>query len=131
MKRIILGDNAEVLPTLPEKFARLIYIDPPFNTGKVQKQDTHRCRENTGYPTQKPPGVLNRIIKVHSRVDDVALDFFGGSGTTGEAAARNGRGFVLVDNNPDAVQVAAGRLAECGPSCEGFALVPAAQAARS
>ena len=42
MKRIILGDNAEVLPTLPEKFARLIYIDPPFNTGKVQRRDRIR-----------------------------------------------------------------------------------------
>ena len=38
MKRLILGDNADVLPTLPEKFARVTYIDPPFNTGKVQKR---------------------------------------------------------------------------------------------
>ena len=42
MKKIILGDNAAVLPTLPEKFARAIYIDPPFNTGKVQKRDRIR-----------------------------------------------------------------------------------------
>jgi site-specific DNA-methyltransferase (adenine-specific) len=39
MKRIILGDNLKILPTLPEQFAKLIYIDPPFNTGKVQKRD--------------------------------------------------------------------------------------------
>jgi site-specific DNA-methyltransferase (adenine-specific) len=277
MKKIILGDNADVLPTLPEKFARLIYIDPPFNTGKVQKRDrmrvtptegegdrggfggrryevekvesgsydddfddfegfliprieaSLRClqsdgslfvhldyrevhhvkvaldkllgrrrfineiiwaydyggrpknrwpakhdtllwyalkpddyvfnfdqmdripymapglvgpekaergktptdvwwhtivptngREKTGYPTQKPLGVLNRVIKVHSRPDDVVLDFFGGSGTTGEAAARNGRGFVLIDNNPEAVQVAATRLSDFHPECDGF-----------
>jgi site-specific DNA-methyltransferase (adenine-specific) len=277
MKQIILGDNADVLPTLPEKFARLIYIDPPFNTGEVQKRDrmrvtategdgvrggfggrrydvekvesgsydddfddfevflmprieaSLRClasdgslfvhldyrevhhikvaldkllgrhrfineiiwaydyggrpknrwpakhdtilwyalkpddyvfnfdemdripymapalvgpekaergktptdvwwhtivptsgREKTGYPTQKPLGVLNRVIKVHSRPDDVVLDFFGGSGTTGEAAARHGRGFVLIDNNPEAVQVAATRLADFHPDCEGF-----------
>jgi site-specific DNA-methyltransferase (adenine-specific) len=44
MKQIILGDNAEVLPRLPEKFARLMYIDPPFNTGKVQKRDRMRVR---------------------------------------------------------------------------------------
>jgi site-specific DNA-methyltransferase (adenine-specific) len=277
MKKIILGDNADVLPTLPEKFTRLIYIDPPFNTGKVQKRDrihvtatdgrgqrggfggrrydvakvesgsydddfddfeqflmprvqaSLRClkddgslfvhldyrevhnikvaldklmgrhrfineiiwaydyggrpknrwpakhdtilwyalkpddyifnfdemdripymapglvgpekaergktptdvwwhtivptngREKTGYPTQKPLGVLNRVIKVHSRPDDVVLDFFGGSGTTAEAAARQGRGFVLIDNNPEAVQVAATRLANFHPECDGF-----------
>jgi site-specific DNA-methyltransferase (adenine-specific) len=278
MKRIILGDSAAVLPALPERFARLIYVDPPFNTGKVQKRDrirvtatqgeglrggfggrrydvekvesgsyadafedfeaflmprvesALRCltpdgslfvhldsrevhhikvaldrllgrdhfmneiiwaydyggrpksrwpskhdtilwyalnpeeyvfnfdemdripymapglvtpdkvergktptdvwwhtivptsgREKTGYPTQKPLGVLNRIIKVHSRPDDVVLDFFAGSGTTGEAAARHGRGFVLVDDNPEAVEIAASRLAEFQPLCEGFA----------
>jgi site-specific DNA-methyltransferase (adenine-specific) len=288
MKTIILGDNAEVLPTLPEKFARLIYIDPPFNTGKVQKRDrihvtatngdgdrggfggrryevekvesgsygdafddfeafliprieaALRCltpdgslfvhldfrevhhikvamdrspllgrdrfmneiiwaydyggrpknrwptkhdtilwyamnpedyvfnfdemdripymapglvsaekaergktptdvwwhtivpthgHEKTGYPTQKPLGVMNRIIKVHSRPDDVVLDFFAGSGTTGDAAARHGRGFVLVDSNPEAVNVAAVRLAEFQPTCEGF--VPAAVSAQT
>ena len=62
-------------------------------------------REKTGYPTQKPLGVLNRVIKVHSRPRDVVLDFFAGSGTTGEAAALNGRGFVLIDHNPEAVQI--------------------------
>jgi site-specific DNA-methyltransferase (adenine-specific) len=283
MKQIILGDNAEVLTQLPEKFARLMYIDPPFNTGKAQKRDrirvqatdgagerggfggrrydvervesgaydddfedfesflmprialALRCltpdaslfvhldsrevhyikvaldrllgrnrfkneiiwaydyggrpknrwpakhdtilwyaldpddyvfnfdamdripymapglvgpekaergktptdtwwhtivptsgREKTGYPTQKPLGVLNRIVKVHSRPDDVVLDFFCGSGTTGEAAARNGRGFVLVDENPEAVQIAATRLAEFEPDCRGFAVARAA-----
>jgi site-specific DNA-methyltransferase (adenine-specific) len=284
MNKIILGDNAEVLPTLPEKFARVIYIDPPFNTGKVQKRDrirvmategagnrggfggrrydvekvesssykddfddfeaflmpriemALRClmadgslfvhldyrevhyikvaldrllgrdrfmneviwaydyggrsknrwsakhdtilwyalnpddyvfnfdemdripymapglvskekaergktptdvwwhtivptngHEKTGYPTQKPLGVLNRFIKVHSRPEDVVLDFFGGSGTTGEAAARHGRGFVLIDNNPEAVQVAAARLADFRPQCEGFSVVTPAR----
>lgn len=288
MKKIILGDNADVLPTLPEKFARLIYIDPPFNTGKVQKRDrilvtatdgegdrggfggrrydvekvesgsydddfddfeqflmprieaSLRClkndgslfvhldyrevhhikvaldklvgrhrfineiiwaydyggrpknrwpakhdtilwyalkpddyvfnfdemdripymapglvgpekaergktptdvwwhtivptngREKTGYPTQKPLGVLNRVIKVHSRPDDVVLDFFGGSGTTGEAAARHGRGFVLIDNNPDAVQVAATRLADFHPDCDRFTVAPLAKLAQA
>ncbi|MEI7895043.1 MAG: site-specific DNA-methyltransferase [Myxococcales bacterium] len=277
MKRLILGDNADVLPTLPEKFARVTYIDPPFNTGKVQKrarikvtasagigdrggfggrrydieklesssyadsfddfemflmpriEASLRCltsdasifvhldfrevhyikvaldrllgrdrfineiiwaydyggrpknrwpakhdtilwyalnpddyvfnfdeidripymapdlvgaekaergktptdvwwhtivptngHEKTGYPTQKPLGVLNRLIKVHSRPDDVVLDFFGGSGTSGYAAALNGRGFVLIDNNPAAIEVAAARLASYRPECVGF-----------
>jgi site-specific DNA-methyltransferase (adenine-specific) len=278
MNRIILGDNASVLPTLPDAFARLIYIDPPFNTGGVQKRDrmrvtaTHegagerggfggrryevervashgyadafddfeaflmprieaalRCltadgslfvhldarevhyvkvaldrllgrasfmneiiwaydyggrpknrwppkhdtllwyardpgayvfnydemdripymapslvtrekaergktptdvwwhtivptngREKTGYPTQKPLGILERVIKVHSKPGDTVLDFFGGSGTTGEAAARNGRNFVLVDDQLEAVQLMAARLAPHTPECSGF-----------
>lgn len=72
-------------------------------------------KEKTGYPTQKPLGVLERIVKVHSREGDVVLDFFAGSGTTGEAAARNGRGFVLVDENPDAIAVMRRRLAFAEP----------------
>jgi site-specific DNA-methyltransferase (adenine-specific) len=277
MKRIILGDNADVLPTLPERFARLVYVDPPFNTGKTQRRDRIRAtraigvgqrtgfggrrydvervesgsygdrfddyasflvprvaaalrcmtpdgslfvhldfrevhyvkvaldallgrdrfmneivwaydyggrpknrwppkhdtilwyaldpddyvfdaeamdripymapglvsaekaergktptdvwwhtivptngKEKTGYPTQKPLGIVSRIVKVHSRPGDVVLDFFAGSGTTGEAAAVHGRGFVLVDANPEAVAIAAKRLTAYSPSCEGF-----------
>jgi site-specific DNA-methyltransferase (adenine-specific) len=247
VKKIILGDNAKVLSELPDGFARLIYIDPPFNTGKKRtglvgeykdsrdaaeylnwltsriekafhkltpngslfvhldyrevhyvkvaidqyigrdhfmneiiwaydyggrpknrwpcKHDTilwyvrdpenyvfnydemdripymapglvgpekaalgktptdvwwHTIvptngKEKTGYPTQKPLGILNRIIKVHSNPGDVVLDFFAGSGTTGEAAARNDRGFVLVDSNPEAFAVMRERLAWCKP----------------
>ena len=77
-------------------------------------------REKTGYPTQKPLGVLERIVKVHSEPGDVVLDFFAGSGTTGEAAAKNGRGFVLVDREPEAVRVMRDRLARFDPSVETF-----------
>lgn len=77
-------------------------------------------KEKTGYPTQKPLGVLNRIVRVHSRPGDTVLDFFAGSGTTGEAAARSGRGFILVDNNPEAAAVMARRLAFAQPECLGF-----------
>ena len=286
MKKIILGENAQVLPTLPANFARLIYIDPPFNTGKTQRRTriqvtaaegsgarsgfggrrydvesiesgsyedafddfesflmfriraALRCltadgslfvhldsrevhyikvaldkllgrdrfineiiwaydyggrprrrwpnkhdtilwyalnpddyvfnfdemdripymapglvskekaergktptdvwwhtivptsgREKTGYPTQKPLGVLNRVIKVHSCAGDVVLDFFGGSGTSGEAAALHHRGFVLIDRNPDAVAIAARRLARFQPECVGFDAAPSAQTA--
>ena len=72
-------------------------------------------KEKTGYPTQKPLTIVDRFIKVHTRPSDVVLDFFAGSGTTGEAAARHGRGFVLVDNNPEAVEIMARRLAPYGP----------------
>jgi len=78
-------------------------------------------REKTGYPTQKPLGIVNRIVRVHSAPGDVVLDFFAGSGTTGEAAAAHGRRFVLIDNNPEAVAVMAKRLERFTPGCGGFA----------
>ena len=77
-------------------------------------------REKTGYPTQKPLGILERIVKIHSNPGDTVLDFFAGSGTTGEAAARNGRGYVLVDSNPEAARVMAERLAEYDVEAIGF-----------
>ena len=75
-------------------------------------------RERTGYPTQKPLGVLERIVRVHSRPGDRVLDFFAGSGTTGEAALRHGRSCVLVDENPEAIAVMERRLAFAGPRVE-------------
>ncbi|MEM7309998.1 MAG: site-specific DNA-methyltransferase [Planctomycetota bacterium] len=74
--------------------------------------------EKTGYATQKPLGVLERIVKVHSRPGDLVLDFFAGSGTTGDAAARNGRRFLLVDSNPQSIQVMTERLAAYSPEVE-------------
>jgi len=65
--------------------------------------------------------VLERIIKVHSSPGDTVLDFFAGSGTTGEAAARNGRSYIPVDSNPEAAGVMARRLAPFAPSLEGLA----------
>jgi site-specific DNA-methyltransferase (adenine-specific) len=81
-------------------------------------------KERTGYPTQKPLAILERIVKVHSNPGDMVMDFFAGSGTTGVAAARNDRLFVLVDSNPEAVQVAAQRLTEYTPECVGFTPEP-------
>jgi len=71
--------------------------------------------EKTGYPTQKPLGVLERIVQGHTEPGDVVLDFFAGSGTTGEAAAKNGRGFVLVDESAEAIEVMRRRLAPFEP----------------
>ncbi len=72
-------------------------------------------RERTGYATQKPLAVLERIVRVHSNPGDRLLDFFAGSGTLGDAAARNGRDFVLVDESREAVDVMAKRLAAWSP----------------
>lgn len=77
-------------------------------------------REKTGYPTQKPLGVVARIVKVHSNPGDLLLDMFAGSGTLGEAAARNGRRFILIDDNLEAAVVMAERLAFAEPECAGF-----------
>ena len=67
-------------------------------------------KEKTGYATQKPLGILERIVRVHSNPGDLVLDFFAGSGTTGEAAAKNGRAFCMVDQSPEAIAVMEKRL---------------------
>ena len=61
--------------------------------------------ERTGYPTQKPLGILRRIIRASSNPDDLVLDFFAGSGTTGIAAHELSRRFLLVDSHDEAIQV--------------------------
>ena len=66
--------------------------------------------ERTGYPTQKPLGILKRIVQASSRPGDMVMDFFAGSGTTGAACLALGRRFLLVDNNPEALEVMARRF---------------------
>lgn len=66
--------------------------------------------EKTGYPTQKPLGILRRIVQASTRPGALVLDFFAGSGTTGAAALGLGRQFILVDNNPEALVVMARRF---------------------
>jgi site-specific DNA-methyltransferase (adenine-specific) len=82
-------------------------------------------KEKTGYVTQKPLGILERIIKVHSFPGDRVLDFFAGSGTAGEAAAKHGRSFFLIDNNPQAIDVMLKRLARYAPTLVNCASVTA------
>lgn len=68
-------------------------------------------KEKTGYPTQKPLGVLTRIVRVHSRPGDRLLDFFAGSGSFGEAGASLGRHVTLVDESAEAIAVMRRRFA--------------------
>ena len=68
-------------------------------------------REKMGYPTQKPLGILRRIVTAASRPGDLVLDFFAGSGTAGAAALELGRRFLLVDDNPQAIAVMRRRFA--------------------
>ncbi len=78
-------------------------------------------REKTGYPTQKPLRLIERIVRVHSNPGDRLLDFFAGSGTLGAAAHGLGRDAVLIDNHPEAIALMADRLADARPvfhNCE-------------
>ncbi len=81
-------------------------------------------REKTGYPTQKPVGILRRIIAASSRPGDWVLDFFAGSGTAGAAAAELGRRFVLVEANPEAIGVMRHRFASSGVGVEFIQATP-------
>jgi site-specific DNA-methyltransferase (adenine-specific) len=72
-------------------------------------------REKTGYPTQKPEGILRRIVQASSREGDAVLDFFAGSGTTGAVAHALGRRFVLIDEHADAIAVMRRRFATLDP----------------
>ena len=67
-------------------------------------------REKTGYPTQKPEGILRRIVQASSRPGDRVLDLFAGSGTTGAVASALGRDALLVDDNPEAIRVMRERM---------------------
>jgi site-specific DNA-methyltransferase (adenine-specific) len=69
-------------------------------------------RESTGYATQKPLPILRRIITASSNRGDVVLDVFAGSGTTGAAALELGRRFILVDENPQAIEVMRARFSD-------------------
>jgi site-specific DNA-methyltransferase (adenine-specific) len=79
-------------------------------------------KEKTGYPTQKPLGILRRVIQASSKEGDLVLDFFAGSGTTGAAAAELGRSFVLVDQNPESIAVIQERFKSLPVSFETFQL---------
>ncbi|MGW9020117.1 DNA-methyltransferase [Leucobacter chromiiresistens] len=67
-------------------------------------------KERTGYPTQKPAGILRRIVQASTRPGDWVLDPFAGSGTAGAVAHQLGREFLLIDDNPEAVAVMRERL---------------------
>lgn len=73
-------------------------------------------KERTGYATQKPEGILQRILSASSRPGDWVLDFFAGSGTTGAVARQMGRRFVMVDSNPEATQIMERRMGRAGIS---------------
>ena len=72
-------------------------------------------REKTGYPTQKPEGLLRRFVQASSRPGDLCLDPFAGSGTLGAVAAKLGRRYLLIDERPEAVALATRRCSGVTP----------------
>jgi site-specific DNA-methyltransferase (adenine-specific) len=84
-------------------------------------------REKTGYPTQKPEGVLRRIVSASSRPGGWCLDPFAGSGTLGAVCRALGRRYVLVDSSPVAIEVMRERLADAPPAADGRAAVSRAR----
>jgi site-specific DNA-methyltransferase (adenine-specific) len=79
--------------------------------------------EKTGYPTQKPEGIVRRMLQASTRPGDWCLDFFAGSGTLGAVAAKLERRYVLIDSNPDAVRVMRERLSAQAHAAAGPASV--------
>lgn len=75
-------------------------------------------KEKTGYPTQKPEGIVRRMVQASSAEGDWVLDFFAGSGTLGAVAQNNRRRFVLIDANPEAIMVMRNRLNHSNSSSE-------------
>ncbi len=74
-------------------------------------------REKTGYPTQKPEGIIRRMVLASTRPGDWCLDFFAGSGTLGAVARQLGRRYVLIDSNPEAIRVMTNRLGATATEC--------------
>jgi len=107
-----------------EAVERIPYMAPGLVTPEKAARGKHptdtwwhtivptNSREKTGYPTQKPLGILRRIVAASSRPGDLVVDFFAGSGTTGAACLELGRRFILVDENPEAIEVMRRRFAE-------------------
>jgi site-specific DNA-methyltransferase (adenine-specific) len=75
-------------------------------------------KEKTGYPSQKPEGIIRRMVQASTREGDWCLDFFAGSGTVGAVAKKLGRRYVLIDSNPEAIEVMRSRLGAAEPTVD-------------
>ena len=130
-------DNILVYVKNPKKYyfnSEAVDREPYMAPGLVTKEKAERGKlptdvwwhtivsptgkEKTGYPTQKPLGILRRIISASSKEGDRVLDFFAGSGTTGHAAHELGRNFTLVDQSEESVELIAKRLSDLAATFE-------------
>lgn len=97
----------------------------PVSAGKIPEDwwtdiETlnHSDRERTGWPSQKPERLVERVLQAVTRPGDRVADWFSGSGTTAIVAQRLGRGFVAVDREEAAIEVARKRLVQQGAALE-------------
>ena len=104
--------NAEKVDEIPYKFSPLKDFKGERTPSDVWWHTiVHTTgKEKTGYPTQKPLGILERIVCMHSKENDIVLDFFAGSGSIGEACAKHNRQFILIDKNEGAFEIMKMRL---------------------
>lgn len=93
----------------------------PVHAGKIPEDwwtdiETlnHSDRERTGYPSQKPERLIERVLHAVTAPGDRVGDVFAGSGTTGAVAQRLGRGFVIADREAAAIAIGHARLADQG-----------------
>lgn len=103
---------------------------PPSDVWEDIAHLQQRDPERTGYPTQKPLRLLERIVRCASRPGDTVMDTFAGSGTTLEAAFRLGRAFIGMDSSPEALKTVRERLkdAEMTVRMEDGGIEPASRA---
>jgi len=119
MRVVIDADGTPVQEKTDRKTGRVYRY--PIPAGKVPEDwwtdiETlnHSDRERTGWPSQKPERLLERVLAATTRPGDRVADWFAGSGTTGAVAQRTGRGFTIADRAPAAVELAVRRLEDQG-----------------
>lgn len=117
---LILGDNRAIMAALPPNSIDMVFADPPYflsNGGKQMKDIwsgpvTPRSEKIFGkHPTQKPIYLLDTIVRATSLPNDIVLDPFCGSSTTGVACKRLGRNFIGIDQEAEYIELSANRLA--------------------
>ncbi len=106
-------NNASV-PMVPRKALKDGYTSEKQQTDVWNYNLSTTDPERVNYPNQKPLAILENLIVVHSNPGDLILDYFGGSGSTGEAAAKHGRSCILIDQNPQSIEIMAKRLNKYG-----------------
>lgn len=102
----------EEVPTTLRKSPKGTYIEPKKVTSVWNFTMSNSDAQRVGYPNQKPLEIITPFVKVHTNPEDIVLDPFGGSGSTGHAAKSLSRKYVLIDQNPEAIAVMKKRLGE-------------------
>lgn len=112
--------NADQVPLVERKSPKGKYVGDKKANSVWSVTMGNTDPQRTGYPNQKPLELVEPFVLVHTNPGDLVFDPFAGSGTTGEAAQKHGRRFVLCDTNPEAVQVMVDRGLASHPFLEEF-----------